>query len=74
MLTARMLLIQVITSQRSIGRSLMHISKNYKELLKPNDNEKDWTIAEMNEAIKRGYLLYYWSIYKQTEEDRRKAA
>ena len=52
----------------------MPILKNYNELLKPNENDENWSIAEMNEAIKNGYLLYYWSIYKNNEEDRRIAA
>ena len=52
----------------------MHVLKNYKELLKPNENKENWTIAEMNEAVKNGYLFYYWAIYINTEEDRRKAA
>ena len=47
---------------------------NYKDLLKEKEIIEDWTIAEMNEAVKNGYLLYYWSIYKNNEEDRRKVA
>ena len=74
MLTVRTPLMQLIILVTNTGRDLMPILKTYNELLKDNDNERDWTIAEMNEAVKNGYLFYYWTIYKHNEEDRRKAS
>ena len=44
---------------------------NLKDLLKEKEEVRDWSTFEMSEAILNGYLLYYWSIYKHHEEDRR---
>ena len=52
----------------------MGIINEYRELLKDNEVVEDWSPQEMDAAIDKGYLLYYWAIYTNTEEDRRKAA
>ena len=62
------------TDQYCKKRKSLHKGwRGYKDLLKPNDNEQDWTIAEMEQAVINGYLLYYWAIYYNTEQDRRAA-
>ena len=38
------------------------------ELKKENEAVRDWTAYEMEMGIRRGYLLYYWALYKQHEE------
>ena len=47
---------------------------NLNDLSKEKEQVTDWTALEMEQAVINGYLLYYWAIYKHSEQDRRKAA